>query len=300
MFAPGAGSSTSYSLPGRNQRLPAVDAHVVRPETREELIGGKVVYALPAKAPHARQHIHLAYVLNAHVAEGYLGAVDMLTRAGHEFDFAPDASVYPAERDPETGGRRLEELAFEVCSEQALEVPTTKARELARRGVRRVFCLLVEEEPEEGAPKRRRRQHGGRRLLEWSRATNGWAPLAEGGEIVDRCLARPLSVRALLDAAAGDDAVAEALRARGNRLFQEERALGFAEGEAKGEARGRAEGEAKGEARGRATAILEILEERGLSISGAARKRILACTDLDQLKRWTRQAATVPRARDLR
>ncbi len=282
--APGAGSATPRYLPGRGQPLPAVDAHVVRPETREELLNGQVVYALPAKAPHARQHIHLAYVLNAHVAKGYLGAVDMLTRTGHEFDFAPDASVYPAARNPATGGRQLEELAFEVCSEQALEIPTTKARELVRRGVRRVFCILVEEDLEEGAPKGHRRRHGGRRLLDWSRATDGWTPMAETEEIVDQCLTRPLHVRALLDAAAGDDAVAEALRERGHRLFSEERALGIAEGEA----------------RGRAAAILGMLEGRGLTVSASVRKRILACTEIAQLERWARQAATVPRARDLK
>jgi hypothetical protein len=37
-----------------------------------------------------------------------------------------------------SGQRQLEEVAFEVCSEPSLEVPTFKARELVGRGVRRV------------------------------------------------------------------------------------------------------------------------------------------------------------------
>ena len=41
-------------------------------------------------------------------------------RADENSDFAPDASVYPEAPDP----KRIEHLAFEVCSEQALSVPT--------------------------------------------------------------------------------------------------------------------------------------------------------------------------------
>lgn len=55
----------------------------------------------------------------------------MLTRSRLESDFAPDASVYEAERDAETGGRRLEQLAFEIVNEQALGTQTTKARALS-------------------------------------------------------------------------------------------------------------------------------------------------------------------------
>jgi hypothetical protein len=35
-------------------------------------------------------------------------------------DVAPDASIFPREPDGQTGGRRLEELAFEVMSTQRL------------------------------------------------------------------------------------------------------------------------------------------------------------------------------------
>ena len=52
------------------------------------------------------------------------------------------------------------------------------------------------------------------------------------------------------------------------------------------------QGEAAGLQKGEALALLEVLDARGLPISAVARRRILACTDPDQLKRWIRQAAT--------
>ena len=68
----------------------------------------------------------------------YSAAVDMLTRTSAKNDLAPDASVFPAARDPETGGRRLEELAFEVVSTETLSHAAKKARALvgARRPAR--------------------------------------------------------------------------------------------------------------------------------------------------------------------
>ena len=79
---------------------------------------------------------------------------------------------------------------------------------------------------------------------------------ALSSQLRDECFSPPVPVRALLEAAATDDAVAEALRARNHRLFREERAAGEAKGRAaglvEGEARGRAAGLVEGEARGRA------------------------------------------------
>ena len=59
----------------------------------------------------------------------------------------------------------------------------------------------------------------------------------------------------------------------------------FAQGRAEGEARGRAEGEAYG--------VLAVLDARGLSVSDAARARIVGCADLATLDRWVRRAVTV-------
>jgi hypothetical protein len=50
---------------------------------------------------------------------------------------------------------------------------------------------------------------------------------------------------------------------------------------------------AQGAAEARARDVVTFLEARGLAISAAQRERILACTDLDELDRWVRKAATV-------
>jgi hypothetical protein len=44
---------------------------------------------------------------------------------------------------------------------------------------------------------------------------------------------------------------------------------------------------------GKATAILDVLEARGLSVTQEQRERILACTDRDQLDRWVRKAVVI-------
>lgn len=204
--------------------LPAVDDRLVMPGARAEIVRGALHMPPPADEPHGTSHFDLTYVLGAHVAEGFRGAVDMLTRTSRDSDFAPDASVFPAEREPRTGGRRLEELAFEIVSEQAIGVPTDKARELARRGVRRIYCVVLKKQ----------------RVLEWSRETDGWQMLASDAVIDDRCLARPLPVRALLDAAEADRAVVAALHARGllAEIERTSREVGREEGREEGRAAG--------------------------------------------------------------
>jgi predicted transposase/invertase (TIGR01784 family) len=69
-------------------------------------------------------------------------------------------------------------------------------------------------------------------------------------------------------------------------------ARGLAKGEARGLAKGEAKGKAEGKAEGQARAVLAFLEARGLAVTAAQRARILGCTDLEQLDRWVRQAAT--------
>ena len=63
-------------------------------------------------------------------------------------------------------------------------------------------------------------------------------------------------------------------------------------------ARGRREGEAEAKAEGRregkANAVLAVLESRGLTVTAARRKQVLACTDDAQLDAWVRAAATAP------
>ncbi|MBU6531926.1 hypothetical protein [Streptomyces mayonensis] len=62
---------------------------------------------------------------------------------------------------------------------------------------------------------------------------------------------------------------------------------------------GRVEGREEGRAEDRSEITLEILEWRGIRVSGAVRERVLACTDLEQLKIWSQRAIHVARAEDL-
>src|SRR6185436_20802358 len=91
--APGP-STGSLHLPGRGS-YPRIDDHLVVPEiTRDEVINGRRVVAMPAHPPHATKHTDLGYVLRAHVAPGYTVATDLLTRFGETSDFASDACIY--------------------------------------------------------------------------------------------------------------------------------------------------------------------------------------------------------------
>ena len=58
--------------------------------------------------------------------------------------------------------------------------------------------------------------------------------------------------------------------------------------------KGRLQGEARGQARRAAEDVLDILDARGLVPTDEERARILASTDLDELRRWYRRAVTVP------
>ncbi len=189
--APGRqGSGSSLRLPGR-EPFPPLDEHLVEPEvTRDEIIGGRRVVSMPALEPHASQQSDLDYVLRAHVAPGYKTAADLLTRHAVDSDFASDACVFRKGVDPETGRRPLEDLAFEIVSEQRERNATEKAAAMHRRGVRRIFAILVK---------------GERRICEWSPEDQSWRPLSADAQIEDPCLVKPLAVVALLDAAVADN-----------------------------------------------------------------------------------------------
>lgn len=195
-----------YNRDGMSKRAEhtiGVDERLVMPGSGIEILDGKVLSVPGADPPHARRHAELAYVLGAHIAPGYVSALDMLTRTDARSDFAPDASVYPEAKDPETGGRRLEVLAFEVVSTQRLAVATRKARALAARGVRRVFALVLSKD----------------KALEWDLGSSSppggrWRPMHRDEVIQDASLASPLPVGALLDVARADEAVLAALEAR--------------------------------------------------------------------------------------
>lgn len=61
----------------------------------------------------------------------------------------------------------------------------------------------------------------------------------------------------------------------------------------------KAEWKAEGEAEGEARAVLTILAARGVEVPEQTRRRITACTDLDQLDTWVRRAATAETIDDL-
>ena len=252
--APGSpGSGSPLRLPGRG--FPRVDDHLVEPEvTRDEIIGGRRVVASPANPPHATQHTRLDYVLQAHVVPGYTAATDLLTRHDKTSDFATDTCLFKEGTDRETGGRHLEEIAFEVVGEQNEANATEKAVRMHRRGVRRIFSVVVKDQ----------------RVCEWSPETKSWRRLDPGSTIEDPCLVAPLSVAALLDAAAADNAVVEALAAKGNPAIH-----------------GR---EMAATVQAKVEAIFTVLEARGLAVSEPQRLEILACKDLDRLDRWLRRA----------
>ena len=131
-------------LPGHRERFPRVDDHLVEPEvTRDEIVGGRKMEASPAKAPHAGQHGQLDLVVGSHIAPGYRLMVDLLTRHDVDSDFASDSAVVKEGIDPATGTRYLEEIAFEVVSEQNEQIVQAKTPGMIRRGVRRVFAIFV-------------------------------------------------------------------------------------------------------------------------------------------------------------
>jgi Uma2 family endonuclease len=81
------------------------------------------------------------------------------------------------------------------------------------------------------------------------------------------------------------------------------RTEGLAEGLAEGRTEGRTEGLAAGRTEGRteglATAVIEVLEARGIRITKAVRERIEQSTDAAQLQRWVRRAAVVQKAGEM-
>jgi Putative restriction endonuclease len=257
--------------PSGDPELPEVDARLVAPETRHEIEDGRVVYVPPADEPHAASHASLAALVTAHRAADYAVAVDMLTRTSRVEDLAPDVSVYPAARDPRTGGRQLEELAFEIASTESLGHAAERAQKLVARGVRRVFALDLERV----------------RALEWTQETARWAILEPGARIEDPALAVGLPIRALLDAALSDDAIVRAWRAKRHPEFVAERA------------EGRAEGAAEGEARGLVKGLLAVLAGRGLEPTEAERRQLLAEHDVGRLERWLAAARTCAGIADL-
>lgn len=257
---PSSGARRVY-LPGETA-WPPVDEYLDPPEiTRYERVDGRGrQIAFPATPEHGDPHFRLDQLLGAHLAEGYVGSVDLKTRVSEEQEFASDTCVRREGIDPETGTRYLEELVFEVVYERSAEDTARRARALADRGVRRQVAIFVKSGE----------------VKEWSKAKQAWRPLDLRRSLRDPCLARPLPLRALFNAAEAEVAMALALEAKGNPAI----------------ARMKKESETRGEARGRAESLLAILESRGFTIPEVTRGRVLATTDRETLERWLRLAVT--------
>lgn len=250
LLAPGASASYAPArAPGRGESLPGVDDRLIAPEADAQVFDGVVIETMGAHPPHATRHFEVAHVFGGCLAAGYEGAVDMLTRIDRKNDLAPDVSVFPTERDA-GGGRKLEEISFEVCDSEDEAHVTAKARKFSARGVRRVFRVRVDT----------------RSVAEWSPSKDGWEPLGEGAEIRDRCFVVPLPVRALVDRVLADDTVAKALVARRHPVIEAVRS----EGREEGRRAGRDEG---------LRAVNQFVRRLGRPLDDAELERLLARLD---------------------
>jgi hypothetical protein len=260
LLAPAHGGASGALRFPSSREPPPLDERLVPPESREQLVRGRRVLAMPSNPPHGDQHFKLDYVIGAHVKQGYVGSTDLLTRSAERSDFATDTCVRRDGIDPRTKTRFLEELAFEVVNEQSLRDVTDQAEELSARGVRRVVAIFVKKGE----------------VCEWSAKRGTWTTLDPEGTFSDPTLARPLRIKELVDAAEADNAVAEALLAKNNPVLVERLAEGEKKGLAEGEKKGLAEGEKKGLAEGRREAIAVACKLLGIEPSAEQRARVNA------------------------
>lgn len=284
LLAPGTAGAGAMRLPGASEKTRwNPDDHLVQPETRQEMVRGKLVEVQPARPGHGDTHARLSAVVSLSVAPGYVASCDLLTRRSADSDFATDTCVRKQGRDPATGHRWLEELSFEVFFTQRTSDTRERARDVCDSGVRRMFGLFVNEGYRDGDVD----GNVAITVREWSRERNDWIDLARDGVIEDPCLCAPLPVQALVHAAAADDAVVQALAARRSpaleRLRAESQSRGFRDGEAASQRR----------------ALLDVIAHRGIELDPAQAARIAACEDLATLRRWFLQALSATRAADV-
>jgi hypothetical protein len=185
--------------------LPAIDERLVAPESDAEIIDG-IVYDTPgADQAHGTLHFDAAHLFAGVLADGYAGAVNMLSRLDELSDAAPDISVFPALPDPKTEGRQLEEIVVEVLDTERVGRATTKVEKFAARGVRRLFAVRV----------------ASRKVYEWDHADHDWIEFTDDAVITDPCFRVPVPARALIDRVLARDTVAEALIERDHRVIVE-------------------------------------------------------------------------------
>ena len=224
LLAPAATNAAVLWFPSvgtseRSSRFPPVDEHIVVPEsTRDEVIRGQRVIAMPALAPHADEQADVVSLFREQVRPQYRPSVELLTRVSRKSNFATDFSIRKQGKDPKTKQRYLEELSFEVVNEQSARSIRTKAEELTARGVRRVFAIFVKK----GL------------VAEWSADKGDWVLLSMDSVIEDRCLVRPVAVRAILDRSVARGEITRALDLTGEPVLQQIKADCRREGKREG------------------------------------------------------------------
>jgi len=243
-----------------DRALPAVDERLISPGSRYEVYDGVLVLTAPADELCGMRRSKLLALVEAHTGPAFDVAYRMLTRTSETSDVAPDVSVFPWARDPETGGRQLERLVFEIVRTGSLAHAARKAAKLAARGVHRVFAINVERAV----------------ALAWSAPEGSWTPLDQRGHLEDLALAAPLPIQALLHATSTDDVTARALIIQRNPVIEAARA------------RYRAEAH-----QGPLSDVLfELLATRDVALDSFDRARILGERDPDRILGWITRAGT--------
>ena len=287
MLAPGHASASALHCPNVDGPFPRVDDHIVEPETRQEMLRGVLMEVQPANPPHAERQVDLAYVIRAHVAPGYIGADDLLTRFSHQSNFATDVCLRKEGIDPDTGARYLEELAFEIVSEQSMRHITMRAEDIVNRGVRRLIALFIKKG----------------RVAEWSREHDSFEDLPLDGMLEDRTLTRPIPIRALLEASIADETVARGLLEKGVPVLvqrqRDARNEGLYAGRKEGLYTGRQEGRQEGRRQGLHDALILTLAARGLHPDDRQAAALQACADEAKLARWLLLASQIESIEEL-
>ena len=245
--------------------FPPLDERLVEPEQGVEVVRGEVIEVTQSKVRHAWPHARLAALLNAHVVDGYLVAVELLARVAEDGDFAADVCVRPLLDDPDEIDRLLDELSFEIVSTQSRSQVRKKAEDRTLRGVRRTFAIDV-----------RRGQ-----VLEWDSAEGKLVALAPSGEISDRLLKRPLRVSDLVSWEPPHDAVAEGMLVDPPPVLQAALATQRQNGRAEGRTEGRAEVLAL-----LTDQVIARLKARGIPMTAAQRTTLEAQHDVTVVGQW--------------
>lgn len=248
---------------------------LVEPETPSEMVRGRLE-AMACSPAHGDPHCRLDFLITAHARPGWVGSTDLLTRCAQDSDFASDTCIRQEGIDPQTQLRYLEEIAFEIVNEQSPASVKSRAEDWAQVGIRRIFAVYVKRQV----------------VAEWNRRAGGWEELDRDEVIEDeRCLVRPLPVRAILERAVADNAAAQALIDKKVPAIERYREVGRELGHEAGHEAGTKEGLRRG--------ILAILEARGLTPSPGLLQRIHTCDDAAVLERTLRSAAIANSVADL-